>query len=493
MSINPVEGYGEITRANAVDIYRDRETYNKLSDAQRHLVDKYVPQETRDEIDYELRDIDSYNNGKEQINTEGTEDGKKTSVSSGASAAAIGAAGGAAAAGVFNVAAQGFTNLSGMMSAGAQGFESIGLKAPAEMFQKQASALAKKGAVNGFVSIICAGLTVAGAAAALVMSFKNVFDPGYEDRENSSNESGTTDETLQSYSDALLESMELMDESTETYAGQVEEFTEITNNNNSRDAELTIEIADAEAMGDFEKVKELKKELIELSKFDYSEMEEGMDETRGELEEYGMMAEESQGVADSGTSVSEFLKAGKVLNVMGIISGSILAATSVLIATSSLFNAIPKLHTAFGPIDGIPAAASKAIWLSAAAMMGVASGMMISNASKEKEFSDNGETMSEYVDTLNTTIEDQVGYTEKTTADFEEIDEDSEKSIEKGEENASKAVEKADNNRSKSNNPFSNYAAMNNGATFVNSGNNGSSNSGGGNSSGGGSNQSSHS
>ena len=72
MAVEAVPGYGPITKANAPMIYRNRQVYDSLSEDQKHLVERYIPDEQKDEIDYEIRKTNGKQNGKDKI-----EDNKK--------------------------------------------------------------------------------------------------------------------------------------------------------------------------------------------------------------------------------------------------------------------------------------------------------------------------------------------------------------------------------------------------------------------------------
>lgn len=401
-AIDSKYGYGDtISSSNALEIYRDRECYNDLRPSQQKYVQKFLTQEQMDQVDYDMQTTDAKNNGKDKI-----EDAQKAESHGDQTGNAFATGGGAAA-----------------CAAGAVAL----LKAP--IYSSVYSALA--GAV---------GMTVLSALSLICV---NKYDNGYKDRCDTRDNADATNEVMQSHSDALNESMNMMDESLETYQGQVEDFTDTTNANNSRATELEIEIADAEAMGDMDKAKALREELANLSKFDYSGMEEDMDSTREELDEYGMMAEESKGVAEGGTSVADFLKEGTPLGIGATI-------VTVLLGVATTLSAIDAAKSAvcFKFIWEIPVAAiAAALLMASSALLGSATYKMGDKAKNEFECGSKGGEVQDYVNTLNTTIEDHIGYTESTTEDFDKTDEDSQESIAENKEKAGEAKEQADKTR----------------------------------------------
>jgi len=166
-----------------------------------------------------------------------------------------------------------------------------------------------------------------------------------------------------------------------------------------------------------------------------------MEETKGRLDAYAIYNAEAQGVSEAGTSVSDFLKVGNTLQPIATLNGTLLALGTVIIGVAAVICTFPKLLPFFP--DAGAAVASGAMWMVAAAMMGMASSKMFNNAKMEGQCGENGDTMAEYVNNLNSMIEQQTVYAEDTTGSFEKTDEDTEKTTEKGQEAAQKFMESA--------------------------------------------------
>ena len=297
------------------------------------------------------------------------------------------------------------------------------------------------GASNGFCSQVAAILALAGAGVALIFSFPTTFDPNSSDRVARSDESEATNTEIQDKSDLLEETMEMMDEDVEEYEEQSEAYAESVNGQAGSAADLQVKLKTAEACGDKQGAEALRAQLQQLQGQDFDDQIEEMEETKGRLDAYAIYNAEAQGVSEAGTSVSDFLKVGNTLSPIASMNGILLGAATVIIGIAMVIGAIPKVAPFFPDLPS--AISSTVVWGAAAAMMGVASGNMFKNAKVEGQCGENGDTMAEYVNSLNSMIDQQAIYSENTTGSFEKTDEDTEETTEKGQEAAQKFMESA--------------------------------------------------
>ncbi len=294
---------------------------------------------------------------------------------------------------------------------------------------------------GGFASLLCAGLVLAGGAVALALSFLGMFDPNSGDRVARSDESEATNGEIQEKSDLLEETMEMMDEDVEEYEGQSEAYAETVNGQAGSAADLQVKLKTAEACGDKQGAEALRAQLQQIQGQDFDDQIEEMEETKGRLDAYAIYNAEAQGVSEAGTSVSDFLKVGNTLAPVATLNGTLLGLCTIAIGIAMVLGAIPKFAPFFP--DGPAAISSSVVWGAAGLMMAAASTKMFNNAKIEGQCGDNGDTMAEYVNNLNSMIEQQAIYSEDTTGSFEKTDEDTEKTTEKGQEAAQKFMESA--------------------------------------------------
>ena len=298
-----------------------------------------------------------------------------------------------------------------------------------------------KATTNGFASLGCSIVAAAGAAMALAFSFEGTFDAASGDRKARSSESSSTNEEIQGRTDLLEETMSMMDEDVEEYEEQSEVYAETVNGQAGSAADLQVKLKTAEACGDKQGAEALRAQLQQIQGQDFDDQLEEMEETKGRLDAYALYNVEAQGVSEAGTSVSDFLKVGNTLAPVATINGALLAVATGILGVLTVLGVIPKMAPFFP--DAAGALPSGTIWAAATLMMGMASGKMFQNAKMEGECGDNGNTMAEYVGTLNSMIDQQAIYSEDTTGSFEKTDEDTEKTTEKGQEAAQKFMESA--------------------------------------------------
>ena len=399
MGVAPVDGYGPITKSNAAEIYKDKETYNNLSVAQKHLVDKYVPQEERDQIDYDTgADHDNaFKEGRDKIG-----DAKNADEHGGQAGNAIATGGGAVACAAGAVAllkAPIYSNVCGAM------WGAIGM------------------AVLSALSLVCV----------------NKYDNGYDDRTKANDNADGTNETIDNTTTALEETMDLMDEDMDLYQGQQEDMTNMVNNNVSAKADLQAQLVDAQAAGDVNRVKQLKEQIKAIDETDFSKQQDEIDETREHLEEYRLCNDEALGVKDGGETVSDFLKEGTPLGIGGAVVATLLGIATIICGIDAA-----KAAASFKTIWEVPmAVVACAMLMVSASLLGKATNTMKNKTVKEFECGSSGRDMEGHVSTLNDMITQQEGYVESTGENFDETDKGAKESRSNAEESAAETVGKA--------------------------------------------------
>ena len=283
---------------------------------------------------------------------------------------------------------------------------------------------AKEGSkINGFVALGWAIATAAGSALALVFSFANIFDNGFDTRKTFSDATNDNAATMDAQNDLLVGNMDLMNEDAALYEEQTTEYAEQAAGATNQMAALKVELADAQAAGDTARVAEIQQQIEALQGEDFSGMEDGLQETRDRMEEYSSSALEGQGMTENGTKIAEFLDAGKKLKTMAMISAIALTVTTVMIGIAMAVGSIPKIWALSVPVDGAACMASAILFAASMAMLGTAAGKMFKNMSDEGKFGDNGDVMHEHIDSLNNMIGQHAGYMEETISTYDGFDE----------------------------------------------------------------------
>lgn len=396
-----VEGYGNITQANAKEIYVAwKRGEVQLDPSQQKKCESFLTPEDMDEVQYDTEV--TQNRGRNSIDTSDTKDnGNATEGAS--TGASVGAAAGSITAVVVSLTGG-----------------------------------AKASKLNGFLANAAGIVGLISSAAALALSY--AFDDQLKDRKNHSQNAGNDNQTLDGYSDNLANTMDMMNEDVQTYNDQQNNLTKTVNTQTSQMADLQMQYDAAIAMGDKQGAQRIKEQMLALKKQDNSGLEDELAETGGAIEEYRAMNAEAMGSAESGQSVSDFLKDGKLKGALATTNGVLCLATSIIAAVTTVVAAIPKIWAAFIPVDG-PAGISAAImWGAIGAMMGLASNNYFQKASDENECGDNGDEMQDHVNNLNEMIAQQDAYTTDTEGAFEESDEAAAESKSEASEKAGESV-----------------------------------------------------
>lgn len=400
MGVAPV-GDTKISADNAKEIYTKwKKGEVELSASQQKYTESFLSPEEIDQIEYDTGSNikDATQKGKDQIDTTGTD--KK-------------ALGGAIASTVGSVASA----VAVAMSTGIIGV-----------------------AGDGFSAAAAGGVAAGAGAAAIACAY--CLDVAYKDRTKANSNKDQTNAVIDGYSNALIDTMDMMNSDMEEYQAQQEELTLTVNENTSQSAVLAIQIADMEAAGDIEGAQQAKEQLKALQEMDTSSQEEGLEETKGRLEEYNAANAESEGVKSSGQSVSDFLKEGTTLGILGTISSVALGAATIVLG---LVISVPKLAPFFPDIAGSTLA--NILFKTAAALFGYATKEMITRTVEEYKCGSSGQDMQGHVNGLGDMQTQQSAYVDTTEESFTASDEEAAESQAEAQEAADEAEAKADQNR----------------------------------------------
>ena len=401
MAIDPVDGYGQITASNAKEIYTAyRKGDVELNAAQKKKTESFLSSEDLDEIDYDSGVANK--DGQEQLG----DDLKNAESHDGQ--------GGNAAA-------------SSVVASGAIGDLVFG------------PMIAETASKSDSLSTICwtalAGGAVMAGSGASALAAALMFDNGLNDRIECKNNASSTNQVLDDNKDVLEQSMESMNADVETYQEQSDEYTQNVNDATANSADLEAQIADAEAAGDIDGAKKLKDELKRIQENGFENELEGMEETRAMLDEYQYANDVAGGVSQGGQTITDFLKEGTALGVIGTINSVALAAATLITAISSG----KAIASGVLPWEKPVAIAANILFMVGFALLGAGTGIMIKKTVNEFECGSAGNEMQDHVSDLDDMMSQQEGYMETTTEDYDKTDEESQENQDKAKEAADKA------------------------------------------------------
>ena len=406
----------QITKDNAVTIEKDvkQGNTNDLDNAQS----KYLESQIEDVDNIEYSDDERKNVGKNQINTDDTENtnGLQTSGAMVGSALQVGTGAAASAAMGAPTGAGAVSDISTMARVG------------------------ENTAAIPWMALVAGAIDLGAGAAALVAV--NAFDNQYGDRMNQLEAAGDNNTTIQSYYDQMAADMDTMTEDAATYADLSERKVTADVDRITQIGALQAQIAVYQAQGDDEMATQLQAQIAELTKEGEADETGGkIDELQQGLETYSGNNAEAVGVADSGATVAEFLGDGNQMGILGTANTALLTASGLLMISGTVKAAKAALHV---PFLSIPVASAIAI---AGAVMMVAGNAMVlsaaykmgSKAKDEFKCADAGSEMQDNVNNLLVNVEQQGGFTESTGAEYTEIATKNAETTQKTQEGVDKA------------------------------------------------------
>ena len=477
MGVNAVDGYGQITKSNAKDIYTAwKRGEVDLTVSQQKYAESFLSPSDFDDISYDT--TSSYEEGYSQINTDGTDKGQGlngtlTTVGSGAAllgtyikgvgpvappaptaAPAPAPASGTPAPAPETSAPAPETSAPAPEGGGGGGAETGSPENVGDAADKSADASEKTDKVP-VACLIGGAIAVASAAISCVSAAK--FDSALSERKSASDASSATNATLDGYSDSLVQTMDMMNEDMVVYEEQQGELAMATNENTSQMASLQVELADATAAGDKNAIKEINAKIKELQGADMSGYTEELEETESKLDEYQAANSESSGVKDAGQSVSNFLKEGTGMGVLGVIQTVLLGVAAVKMtksALSAISAASPYFSNPFTSALGATLTAAAVMFTAGAAGQIAATVIMGVKTAQEFECGSNGSDMQDHVDSLGEMMTEQSDYIGQTDESFQASAEEAQETMDKGQEAADKAVAKNTGGSTGGGNPF---------------------------------------
>ena len=383
-----------ITDDNANTIKKDVDQGNtkKLDSGQTKFLEGRVDEDTIDYSNDEMKNV-----GKNQIDTEGTENSNDLKTAGTMAGSAVSGAG--------------FLFASTMLIC-CKNFESL---------------------MNTFFAPLMGGIFLASGVTAIASA--KAFDDQYGNRMSQMNTAGDTNQTIQNYYDLMNSDMDTMVEDAEKYkdlsdtklTGDVDRITQI--------GALQAQLSVYESQGNQEKVAELQAQIAELT-------QEGEEDPTGAmlgdlekgLETCSGNSAEASGVAESGSTVAEFLGDGNKMGAFATVNAVMLGGCAIaggIMAGKAWLN-VTIFTSWMSALGSALSLAGVALYTTAAVKMG-------NKAKDEFKCADAGSEMQNNINNLRSNIEQQAGFTESTGAEYTTITTENVETTQKVKEGVDKA------------------------------------------------------
>ncbi len=383
-----------ITDDNANTIKKDVDQGNtkKLDSGQTKFLEGRVDEDTIDYSNDEMKNV-----GKNQIDTEGTENSNDLKTAGTMAGSAVSGAG--------------FLFASTMLIC-CKNFESL---------------------MNTFFAPLMGGIFLASGVTAIASA--KAFDDQYGNRMSQMNTAGDTNQTIQNYYDLMNSDMDTMVEDAEKYkdlsdtklTGDVDRITQI--------GALQAQLSVYESQGNQEKVAELQAQIAELT-------QEGEEDPTGAmlgdlekgLETCSGNSAEASGVAESGSTVAEFLGDGNKMGAFATVNAVMLGGCALaggIMAGKAWLN-VTIFTSWMSALGSALSLAGVALYTTAAVKMG-------NKAKDEFKCADAGSEMQDNVNNLRSNVEQQTGFTETTGAEYTTITTENTETTQKVKEGVDKA------------------------------------------------------
>ena len=383
-----------ITDDNANTIKKDVDQGNtkKLDSGQTKFLEGRVDEDTIDYSNDEMKNV-----GKNQIDTEGTENSNDLKTAGTMAGSAVSGAG--------------FLFASTMLIC-CKNFESL---------------------MNTFFAPLMGGIFLASGVTAIASA--KAFDDQYGNRMSQMNTAGDTNQTIQNYYDLMNSDMDTMVEDAEKYkdlsdtklTSDVDRITQI--------GALQAQLSVYESQGNQEKVAELQAQIAELT-------QEGEEDPTGAmlgdlekgLETCSGNSAEASGVAESGSTVAEFLGDGNKMGAFATVNAVMLGGCAIaggIMAGKAWLN-VTIFTSWMSALGSALSLAGVALYTTAAVKMG-------NKAKDEFKCADAGSEMQNNINNLRSNIEQQAGFTESTGAEYTTITTENVETTQKVKEGVDKA------------------------------------------------------
>ena len=383
-----------ITDNNANTIKKDVDQGNteKLDNGQTRFLEGKVDVDTIDYSNEEMKNV-----GKNQIDTEGTENSNGLQTAGTVAGSAVSGAGF-----LFASALLGYCNSHTPL-------------------------------MNTFIAPFIGGVFLASGTGAIVSA--NAFDDQYDSRMSQMEAKDNTNQTIDNY-------IKLMTSDMDTMVGDAEKYKDLSDSKLAGDIEritqigiLQAQLSEAESQGNQEKVAELKAQIAELT-------QEGEEDPTGAmlgdlekgLETYSANSAEASGVAESGSTVAEFLGDGNKMGAFATVNTVMLGGCAIAggIMAGNAWRLVTFFTSWMATLGSALCVAGVALYTTAAIKMG-------NKAKDEFKCADAGSEMQEYIANLRSNVEQQTGFTESTGAEYTTITTENAETTQKVKEGVDKA------------------------------------------------------
>lgn len=307
-----------------------------------------------------------------------------------------------------------------------------------------AQAKATEAAKHPFAPVIAGGISL--ATSLLSLQSANKFDDKYNDRMNANGSAETTNSTMQNAVDQMTGDQEAMGQESADYENMASDSQANALVAVGQKAALQIQYQQLVAQGDNQGAQNILKQIQDLEKSQAEDPnKDKMQACKDNIAQYQQNSEVASGVADSGQSVSDFLKDGKTMGLVGRIMAGIDAIIMVITAAGAIKSiaSIVKAPTLLKGLAGICAAAGAALFVASTAVMTTATLKINSKASDEYKCADAGDNMQTNIDNLRAGITTQSSSTDATSTGYVATDTKDAAVLQKTKENADKGVAKA--------------------------------------------------
>ena len=287
--------------------------------------------------------------------------------------------------------------------------------------------------MNTFFAPLMGGIFLASGVTAIASA--KAFDDQYGNRMSQMNTAGDTNQTIQNYYDLMNSDMDTMVEDAEKYkdlsdtklTGDVDRITQI--------GALQAQLSVYESQGNQEKVAELQAQIAELT-------QEGEEDPTGAmlgdlekgLETCSGNSAEASGVAESGSTVAEFLGDGNKMGAFATVNAVMLGGCALaggIMAGKAWLN-VTIFTSWMSALGSALSLAGVALYTTAAVKMG-------NKAKDEFKCADAGSEMQDNVNNLRSNVEQQTGFTETTGAEYTTITTENTETTQKVKEGVDKA------------------------------------------------------
>ena len=289
-------------------------------------------------------------------------------------------------------------------------------------------------AMCGWTAPIIGAIYLASGALAITLA-KN-FDNLYKSRMEQEQKASDTNATIQQYNDTLNSNVEAMGQESSKYT-DLSGKTQDTNLSNVQQlAALQIQYNDLMAQGNIKGAADIKAQIDALKEGAAVDPNaDAMKECKDNISNYQQNNAEASGVAESGSSVAEFLGDGKTMGTFAMVNAALLAIGAIAGAILAV-----KAITKGDLFSKIPGVIGAALCIAGIALYGLAATTVSSRGKDENKCADAGNNMQSKVNDLNSQITTQSGETGTVSTGYTTEDTTVTETTQKAQDAANKGV-----------------------------------------------------